>query len=80
MCGRYFLDISEAELYENIAEAEKNQTGPYEAPLFVGGEIFPGMVVPVVTNEGARFMKWGFPNLAPNRPPLINAKSETAHT
>ena len=80
MCGRYFIDISDEELLELIAEAERTQTGRYEAPLFLGGEIFPSAIVPVVTNEGARFMKWGFPNLAPNRPSLINAKSETAHT
>ena len=80
MCGRYFIEISDEELLEIIAEAERNQTGRYEAPLFLGGDIFPSAIVPVVTNTGARFMKWGFPNLAPDRPPLINAKSETAHT
>jgi putative SOS response-associated peptidase YedK len=80
MCGRYFIEIEEIELQQIVAEAERMSKNEPEQITFAGGEIFPSNIVPVISNAGARFMKWGFPSLAPDRPPLINARSETALT
>jgi len=81
MCGRYYVEISEDELRDIIAKAEEKLKNEPEQMTFTGGEIFPSNVVPVVTGIGdAQFMKWGFPAIAQGRPPLINARSETALT
>ena len=76
MCGRYYVEIDEKELGEIVSEAERN-IAEREGRLFRGGDVFPGMVAPVLSGNGAEFMKWGFPDLAGKRP-LINARSETA--
>lgn len=79
MCGRYFIEINDEEFRRILAEAGKNLKNPPDQFTFSGGEIFPGNIVPVMTGlEGARFMKWGFPSLASDRPPHINARWETA--
>ena len=80
MCGRYFVEIDENELKEIVEEAERYSRNEPAQISFTGGEIFPSNVVPVVSSAGARFMKWGFPSLVKNRPPIINARSETAIT
>ena len=82
MCGRYYIEIDDAEINDLILQAEKEAkrtpiTQPPQLP-FTGGEIFPGACVPVLTKDGPTFMKWGFPSLNPARPALINARSETA--
>jgi len=46
---------------------------------FRAGEIFPGSIAPIIDkNNEARFMLWGFPSPIAGKPPLINARSETA--
>jgi putative SOS response-associated peptidase YedK len=76
MCGRYYIEIDEQELGEIVADAEKSAAGRGAQP-FRGGEIFPGVIAPVLAGTGAGFMAWGFPGVAGGRP-LINARSETA--
>lgn len=73
MCGRYFIEISEQELWDIINFAVKD-VAEY---TFNGGEIFPGTVAPVITANGATFMKWGIPDYTGKRP-YINSRSETA--
>jgi putative SOS response-associated peptidase YedK len=83
MCGRYLIEISDEELCEIVAEAEKNAPGQKAKFTFTfkGGEIFPGTLAPVMTaNNKIRFMTWGFPNISANRSPHINVRSETAAT
>jgi putative SOS response-associated peptidase YedK len=75
MCGRYLFDANEPELSAIFSDAAMriNVTDC----TFIGGEIFPGNTVPVLTGKnGAVFMTWGFPSLVDRRP-HINARSET---
>ncbi|MDR0916433.1 MAG: SOS response-associated peptidase [Oscillospiraceae bacterium] len=72
MCGRF---LTEQDVEFDAILALANAGG------FKYGEVFPSHVVPVLTGaDGAAMMTWGFPNFAPNRPSLINARSETAAT
>jgi len=42
-------------------------------------EVFPGTYAPVIdANLEPQFMFWGFPHIMNGKPPLINARSETA--
>ncbi|MDR0813032.1 MAG: SOS response-associated peptidase [Oscillospiraceae bacterium] len=86
MCGRYYVDMDDTELADIVFSAEES-CADSEKPPFAGGEVFPGMQVPVLSERGAEFMLWGYPlpwkkHVAAasdneNRP-LINARSETA--
>ena len=73
------IELNEEELKDIAAAAEVNalHAGQFSF-TFNGGEIFPGSIAPVITANEVCFMKWGFPGLNPNRPPHINARSETA--
>ena len=78
MCGRYYIEIDEAELREIISEVEK-KTEIYQGELNLktSGEIFPTDIVPVQVGINEYLsMKWGF--VAFNGRPVINARSETA--
>ena len=86
MCGRYLYNVDEQEL-RNILEAiernisnERNNPKQSQSISFTGGEIFPGDSVPVITAHETRFMIWGYPSLAEDRRPHINARSETVAT
>ena len=50
-------------------------TGKMYAPLL--GEVFPTYIAPVITQNGAEAVKWGFPHWQ-NTGVIINARSETA--
>ena len=79
MCGRYLVEINEEELREIVTAAEKSVIGHSGRFSFTSsnGEVFPGSSAPVITGDNeVRFMTWGFPGH--NRPPHINARSETA--
>jgi putative SOS response-associated peptidase YedK len=81
MCGRFVVVISDAELREIVAAAEKSvrEHDERQRTLFQGGEIFPDDSAPVLTvGREARFMTWGFPNLMAGERPHINARSESA--
>ena len=78
MCGRYYIEIGEAELKDIISEVEK-KTEIYqgELKLKTSCEIFPADMVPVQVGVDEYLpMKWGFAGF--NGRPVINAKSETA--
>lgn len=77
MCGRYFIrdDLTLEELVALIDEANRRiRSHLLPAGIKTAGEIFPQDRVPVLTRDGARFMKWG----AKRRDGgvLINSRSE----
>ena len=82
MCGRYLVEIDATELKQIIESAETSADERLDKLSFYfrGGEIFPSNNAPVITASGACFMIWGFPSIAPNHQPHINARSETAST
>lgn len=77
MCGRYYIDMEDEseQLREIIAEVERRQGGSENHAAMKLGEIYPTNIVPVVTENGAELMKWGYSGYK-NR--VINARSETA--
>lgn len=81
MCGRYFIadDDTAEDLRQIIEQVNRRYNG--DAPLKASGEIFPMDTVPVIANSRSMTptpfaMRWGY--TAPDRQPLINARSETA--
>ena len=82
MCGRYLYNVDEKDLKNILETIErtnlKQSISAYPVGSFVGGEIFPGSSVPVITAHETRFMIWGYPSLTEERRPHINARSETA--
>ena len=80
MCGRYLYDVNEKELKNILGMSEESNPEQSISAPFVGGEIFPGGSVPVITAHETRFMIWGYPSLLDERRPHINARSETAAT
>jgi putative SOS response-associated peptidase YedK len=80
MCGRYLCNIDKKDLRDILEAIEGNNPEQTMSVSFLGGEIFPGNSVPVITAQETRFMIWGYPSLAEKRHPHINARSETAAT
>jgi len=79
MCGKFFVDYDDEKAKKLIEEAFKNKRKKeYEQIHFFGGEVFPGMAVPVICKDGATLMKWGFPPLLADKKDHINIRSETA--
>jgi len=78
MCGRYWIDIDEAEL-RDIAKAAAASALPDEMSLMkTSGEIFPTDTVPVmIAPETYQPMQWGF-TLDGKKQSIINARSESA--
>ena len=71
MCGRYYIEIDNAEFHSIIAEVEKNIA-------IKTGEIYPTNVAPVLSPTGVMTaMRWGFPKFD-GKGEIINARSETA--
>lgn len=71
MCGRYYIEIDNAELRSIIAEVEKNTA-------IKTGEIYPTNIAPVLSPTGTMTaMRWGFPKFD-GKGEIINARSETA--
>lgn len=71
MCGRYYIDIDDAEMNSIVAEMERNTA-------VKSGEIFPTDLVPVLAPSGTMTaMHWGFPRYD-GKGKIINARSETA--
>ena len=71
MCGRYYIEIDNAELASIIAAVEKNKQ-------IKTGEIFPTNIAPVLSPKGElTTMRWGFPKYD-GKGDVINARSETA--
>lgn len=76
MCGRYYIDPKESDQIRTIIEEVERRQGDSEAHAAMKlGEIYPTNIVPVVTENGAELMKWGYSGYK-NR--VINARSETA--
>ncbi len=79
MCGRFYI-ASEHEspdikrIIEQINEQYKDAA---ELSEMKTGEIFPTDIVPVVTADAPKLMKWGFPRFD-GKGQVINARLETA--
>ena len=85
MCTRYYIEPETEELEEIIAEVRKSPlTRKFihaGNAVLTSGEIRPTNVVPVIASNKAEIravfpMRWGF--RIPGRPPLLNARTETA--
>ncbi|OQB16015.1 MAG: putative SOS response-associated peptidase YedK [Firmicutes bacterium ADurb.Bin193] len=71
MCGRYVVDVDEAEIRDIVNETVKN-LGNVKT-----GEIFPTDRAPVLNNRlKPTVMEWGFPNFR-GKGVIINARAET---
>lgn len=79
MCGRYYIDTDDncEQLRQMIEEINRTQANTEAHAQMKTGEIFPTDIVPVIGQTGPVLMKWGFAGF---QRPLINARSETAHT
>lgn len=80
MCGRFFIEIDDMELWRVASEAgRKMMDSPWPSgqQMKTSGEVFPTDIVPVQTGAGEyQPMRWGF--VGYNGKPVINARSETA--
>lgn len=78
MCGRYY--IPEGNEFSDIDEMLMQIRTIYKdspiLPQMKQGEIFPTDIVPVITNEAPRLMKWGFEGFG-GKGLVINARAET---
>lgn len=76
ICAHYtvFTEEEIIEMRAIIAEIERKM---YGGKPMSKAEVRPTNIAPVVTNDGARPMKWGFPNPR-GKGVIINARSETA--
>lgn len=83
MCGRYYIaEDDAAEDLRQVIEMLQRRNQP-SALAKTAGEVFPTDIVPVIANNrrltpSAFAMRWGY--ALPGRPPVINARSETAAT
>lgn len=79
MCGRYYIetDDKESRIREIIDEINKKYENEPELTAMKTGEIFPTDVVPAVTAEEPKLMKWGFPRFG-GKGQVINARLESA--
>ena len=71
MCGRYLI---EDETYSDILELINIPDANLQIAV---GEIFPTNIAPVITQDGAAAVKWGFPHWK-GAGVIINARAETA--
>lgn len=92
MCGRYYVEMTDAELAEVeqiLKEISKKHTQlepeqiqldiPGQSTLGIGirtGEIFPTNLAPIRLRNRMEIMKWGFPHFKGSGV-IINAVSET---
>ena len=81
MCGRYYIEISDAvlrEICEEIKRSWQKKESDRQLEITFDGEVFPRNVAPVQTGPGLfEPMQWGFSGFSGTRP-VINARSETA--
>ena len=79
MCGRYYIEIDDAELSDICDEVQKNaEMEQLSIESIKTGEIFPTNIVPIqVGDHDYRAMRWGFDRFD-GKGQIINAKSETA--
>lgn len=79
MCGRYYIDTDDnyEQIRQIVEEINRTQANTEAHAQMKTGEIFPTNIVPVIGQDGPCLMKWGFSGF---QRPLINARSEIAHT
>ena len=93
MCGRYYIEISDAalkELIDDIMRRMSDQDNLQQLSFKLSGEIFPTDIVPVQSGpQQYSLMRWGFSGFPTTREnadgsktsraakPIINARSET---
>ena len=79
MCGRYLIDDEAYSDILMILYGAEAMTGIHSGttPIVARGEIFPTNFAPVLLNDGAAVVRWGFPHWKGSNV-IINARSETA--
>lgn len=79
MCGRYSILTEEelVEIREIIEEVNRRHGEDAVRETMATGEIYPTNIAPVVAQDGARLMRWGFPMYGKSGV-TINARRETA--
>jgi putative SOS response-associated peptidase YedK len=77
MCGRYYVEMDDAEIREIADKARSKAKADYrEISLKTSGEIYPSDTVPVQIGADEYVpMRWGF--TLPGKKLLINARFET---
>ncbi|HWQ89253.1 MAG TPA: SOS response-associated peptidase family protein [Desulfitobacteriaceae bacterium] len=78
MCGRYFIDLgqAESEIIKIIEEVNDRCKNTPELEAMKTGEIFPTFIVPILTSGSPVLMKWGFSRFD-GKGQVINARVET---
>lgn len=78
MCGRYeFTPGEDNALLELVEQLNRRYADSPELPLLALGEVAPSQMAAVLTADGPRLMRWGFPRWQGGGV-VINARSETA--
>ena len=82
MCGRYQVMDEEVniEMKKIIDEINRRHYGKEEEKKMATGEIFPTNIAPVISTDGPKPMRWGFPPVRNGLRAVINARQETAAT
>ena len=81
MCGRYRVmdEETNVEIKKIIDEINRRYYGKEENKMATG-EIFPTNIAPVISVDGSKPMRWGFPPVRNGQRVVINARQETATT
>lgn len=79
MCGRYYIPEGHefADINAMLDLIKSAYAGSATLTQMKQGEIFPTDIVPVITLEAPKLMKWGFEGFK-GKGPIINARLETA--
>jgi putative SOS response-associated peptidase YedK len=76
MCGRYYVEMDDAEIAEIARQATVKAQDTYRGiSIKTAGEIYPSDTVPAMTETDITPMKWGFTMFGKKL--LINARFET---
>ena len=79
MCGRYYIPEGHefADINAILDLIKSSYVGTAALTQMKRGEIFPTDIVPIITGEEPKLMKWGFEGFS-GKGPIINARLETA--
>ena len=79
MCGRYYIPEGHefADINAMLDLIKSSYVGTAAIAQMKKGEIFPTDIVPIITVEAPKLMKWGFEGVG-GKGRIINARLETA--
>ncbi len=79
MCGRYYIPEGHefADINAMLDLIKSSYVGTAALAQMKQGEIFPTDIVPIITQEAPKLMKWGFEGFG-GKGRIINARLETA--